>query len=721
MKKVLFNKYVKLIEMLCLLIVIGVLLYEGIKCCQIEKSVPDEMKRLQEEIVDCDKINDAMYVDILSDVNKIILAHKNGGMQGIADLLATDGDMAYRIDVYAADKEQAYDKYSDVFDIDYIYWYAEKPREKAYSNVEDGYETYRGEAGCSLLITQYIRLRKFEDNSYSVENISKGDILTEEAVEYLNSIKYELHIAICNKQSYTEKIVQEHWDTYYRELKEIEYVSVEQYAVSHISAYVCMGIIALVCMILLAVSCGREIEGKKVLNAYEKGYTETHLAVIILLLKGLIVGAIVFYNDYTDIDFAIGSTELNVIDAGFVVVMVLGAAWLLYELGIILKKFINKCFISDWLIVKAAKKIAKWCRKIINKFAGFIKQNYDNSKYAALPHIKKTFIRKVIIDIAVLIVVILLCCMINMWYMDINRIIYITTFVLVALYYANSLLEYAKLREYNSVIKAIDIIYSGDYDGVEIDENEKNEEMYRLANLSSSFKESVRKQVEAEKMQVDLIANVSHDLKTPLTSIISYVDLLKEEEMSDVAKDYVKVLEDKSARLKYIVADVFDLAKATSGEQIAVEQLDGVVLINQVLSDMSDKIEEKGKDLRVKLQVETAPIMGNGQKLYRVFQNVIDNALKYSMPGTRIYINAEIQNNEFVVSLKNISEFEIDYTSEEIMSRFTRGDKARHSEGNGLGLSIAKSFTELCGGSFEVKLDDDVFKVIIRLKNHNNS
>ena len=147
-----------------------------------------------------------------------------------------------------------------------------------------------------------------------------------------------------------------------------------------------------------------------------------------------------------------------------------------------------------------------------------------------------------------------------------------------------------------------------------------------------------------------------------------------------------------------------------------MEQLDGVVLINQVLSDMSDKVEETGKDLRVKLQNETAPIMGNGQKLYRVFQNVIDNALKYSMPGTRIYLGAEFKGGEFVVTIKNISQFEIDYTSEEILSRFTRGDKARHSEGNGLGLSIAKSFTELCGGSFEVKLDDDVFMVIIRLR-----
>ena len=186
--------------------------------------------------------------------------------------------------------------------------------------------------------------------------------------------------------------------------------------------------------------------------------------------------------------------------------------------------------------------------------------------------------------------------------------------------------------------------------------------------------------------------------------------------MSDVAKDYVKVLSDKSDRLKDIVADVFDLAKATSGEEVPMEQLDGVVLINQVLSDLHDKIEASGREVRVNIVPEAAPLTGNGQKLYRVFQNIIDNALKYSMPGTRIYLNADLVGAEFVVTLKNVSEYEMDFTAEEIMSRFTRGDRSRHSEGNGLGLSIAKSFTELMGGTFTVEIDDDVFKTIVRLR-----
>lgn len=279
-----------------------------------------------------------------------------------------------------------------------------------------------------------------------------------------------------------------------------------------------------------------------------------------------------------------------------------------------------------------------------------------------------------------------------------------------------SIKEYRHLRIYNKVAENINLIYNGNFNQVAVEPEDEHELLNMLLNLSAGFRETVAKQVEAEKLQIELVANVSHDLKTPLTSIISYVDLLSKEELPPVATDYVRILEDKSSRLKDIVADVFDLAKATSGEQVTMEQLDGIVLVNQVLSDMSDRIEESGKELKVKLGAEAASITGNGQKLYRVFQNIIDNTLKYSMPGTRIYLSTEYTEGQFVVTLKNISEYEIDFTEQEIMSRFTRGDKSRHSEGNGLGLSIASSFTELCGGTFNVKLDDDVFKVIIVLR-----
>ncbi len=236
-----------------------------------------------------------------------------------------------------------------------------------------------------------------------------------------------------------------------------------------------------------------------------------------------------------------------------------------------------------------------------------------------------------------------------------------------------------------------------------------------LGELSDNVKQTVEKQVQSERMKVELVTNVSHDLKTPLTSIISYIDLLKSEEMSQEAKDYVKILEQKSDKLKDIVADVFTLAKATSGVEVEEEKLDAVILLNQALADSADKIEKSGRRIKAEIEPETAPIIGDGAKLCRVFQNLIDNALSYSMEGTRIFLSMKEEGQYFVIEIKNTASYEMEFTPDEIVERFTRGDKSRTDGGNGLGLSIAKTFTEACGGRFEVEVDGDVFKAIVTM------
>ena len=179
--------------------------------------------------------------------------------------------------------------------------------------------------------------------------------------------------------------------------------------------------------------------------------------------------------------------------------------------------------------------------------------------------------------------------------------------------------------------------------------------------------------------------------------------------MSPAARDYVTIISQKSDRLKAMVADLFDLAKATSRSDMNSEQIDAVILTQQVLGDMEDRIAQSGMEIRTDIKAESAPIMADGKKLYRVMQNLIDNALKYSMAGTRVYIHLENDEKNTYISVKNISAEEMDFTPEEITERFTRGDKSRTTEGNGLGLSIAKSFTEACGGKFEVVIDGDMF------------
>jgi signal transduction histidine kinase len=236
-----------------------------------------------------------------------------------------------------------------------------------------------------------------------------------------------------------------------------------------------------------------------------------------------------------------------------------------------------------------------------------------------------------------------------------------------------------------------------------------------FGDINKGFDISLREQIKSERMKVALITNVSHDLKTPLTSIISYVDLLsKEESLSDTARDYVRILAEKSQRLSNMVSDLFDLAKSSSGNMpVDIEDIDLKKLIEQTLADMGDKVGKSELVMKVGLPENPVYISADGKKLYRVFQNVIDNALKYSFKGTRVYMTLEEMNGQAVATVKNTAGYEMDFTAEEILQRFTRGDKSRTTEGSGLGLSIAESFTHVCGGAFKVDIDGDLFKVTI--------
>ena len=226
---------------------------------------------------------------------------------------------------------------------------------------------------------------------------------------------------------------------------------------------------------------------------------------------------------------------------------------------------------------------------------------------------------------------------------------------------------------------------------------------------------SVDKQVKAERMKIDLVTNVSHDLKTPLTSIISYIDLLAQEDLDPASKDLVNVIQQKAERLKIMVSDVFDLAKATSRTDVTLEDIDEVILVGQVLGDMEDKISAYGKEIRTDIQAKDAPIKADGKKLYRVLQNLIDNALKYSLEGTRIWLTLRKESGYAVLTVRNTASYEMKFSADEITERFVRGDEARTSEGSGLGLSIARSFTEACGGEFRVSIEGDVFSAEVKM------
>ena len=218
--------------------------------------------------------------------------------------------------------------------------------------------------------------------------------------------------------------------------------------------------------------------------------------------------------------------------------------------------------------------------------------------------------------------------------------------------------------------------------------------------------------MKSARTNIDLIANVSHDLTTPLTSIVSYVELLQQEEgLPEHVQDYIRILAAKSQRLQVMVRDVFEVSKAAAGNlPVTVRPLDYAKLLRQTLADMSEEIETSSASLRPRLPEEPVWIEADGDRLYRVFQNLIGNALKYALDNSRIYLDLNVENGQGVAAVRNISRGELPqdlYLTE----RFVRGDASRTDGGSGLGLSIARTFTEACGGSFALKTEADLFTV----------
>ena len=238
-------------------------------------------------------------------------------------------------------------------------------------------------------------------------------------------------------------------------------------------------------------------------------------------------------------------------------------------------------------------------------------------------------------------------------------------------------------------------------------------------DIAMGLDESVSAKVKAERMKTELITNVSHDLKTPITSIISYTELLsKVEGLPDEARDYVAVIAKKSDRLNKLTQDLFDISKVQSGnDDVILEKLDVSLLINQTLGEHDNEIQNSGLPFCVDTPKELF-ISADGRKMSRVVSNLISNILKYTMKNTRVFITASEKDGMIVMEFKNISAYPLNFDVEEITQRFVRGDESRTAEGNGLGLAIAKSYTEICNGAFEIVVDGDMFKAILKFRKY---
>ena len=237
-----------------------------------------------------------------------------------------------------------------------------------------------------------------------------------------------------------------------------------------------------------------------------------------------------------------------------------------------------------------------------------------------------------------------------------------------------------------------------------------------INNIRDGLDKAIDSQLRSERMKSELITNVSHDLKTPLTSIINYIELIKKEEniTPEYLKDYVNVLDSKSKRLKVLIEDLFEASKASSGNiELNMEKIDIIQLLRQSIGELEEKLSEANLDLKINVPEDKVYVRADGRRLYRVLENLLSNISKYSLSNTRVYIDITEVEGRVKLIMKNISSYELNFDPEEIMERFKRADDSRNTEGSGLGLAIARDLIKLQGGEFAIDIDGDLFKSII--------
>lgn len=321
----------------------------------------------------------------------------------------------------------------------------------------------------------------------------------------------------------------------------------------------------------------------------------------------------------------------------------------------------------------------------------------------------KTIVKLVILNFIVLAAISIL------WFFGIFALVVysVVLFILLENYYR-------KIQfHYKTLLRGVSRIAEGDLDA-EITEDLGVFEPIKgeLGKVRTGFKKAVEDEVRSQRMKTELITNVSHDLKTPLTAITTYVELLKKEDITEEERrSYIEILEKKSLRLKVLVEDLFEVSKATSNN-ITIEKMDVDVvnLLKQVSVEHTDKFAQMELDVRWNVPDEKVILQLDNQKTYRIFENLFVNIQKYAMPCSRVYIDVQKADGCAEIVIRNMSAAELNVRPEELTERFVRGDASRNTEGSGLGLAIAKSFTEAQGGTFSVDVDGDLFKVIIRWK-----
>ena len=358
-----------------------------------------------------------------------------------------------------------------------------------------------------------------------------------------------------------------------------------------------------------------------------------------------------------------------------------------------IKRIKAKKFWHSFLVYK----IYSWLKRLIKKSYNKITDKTDISKTVIVLYIAFLLVQAILFSLSGSFLGTLLIIVFWIWVLF-------------------KLLEYTK--KINNINEALKNIYEGNPNVHLTEEEQKGvlKQMSKYINdIAGGFTNAIEQSLKSERLKTELITNVSHDIKTPLTSIINYVDLLKKEEINNAKiEQYIAILDKKSQRLKKLIEDLVEASKVSSGNvKLNIENININELLKQTIGEFEDKFEKKNLKIDLELPNKDVIIQADSRYMYRIIENLFSNITKYAMEGTRVYI--ELKNiNGIQIEMKNISKDKLNISSEELMQRFVRGDKSRYTEGSGLGLSIAKSLVELQGGEFLIEIDGDLFKVTIK-------
>ncbi len=359
-------------------------------------------------------------------------------------------------------------------------------------------------------------------------------------------------------------------------------------------------------------------------------------------------------------------------------------------------------------------KIAVWCVNLLGKIwrrvTGFFAHWFG---FVSLFFKNITYLKKLVIFTTLSYIVLLL--LYGNWHHRLGGYYWIAFTIVCAATFAIAVslaLGYEKIRTAIAEISAGNTTYKTDtkYMTPTMAEQAQN-----LNNIGRAVEVAAEKQVRSEKLRAELITNVSHDIKTPLTSIINYIDLLGREDFDNqTAREYIDVLQKQSTRLKKLLEDVVEASKASTGNFNAnFVRINLATLLGQAVGEYTDKAQNAGLELDMSVYEDEAYICSDGRLLWRVFDNLLANACKYSMPGTRVYIICEKSEDKHIITFKNISKSKLNISPNELMERFVRGDSSRNTEGSGLGLSIAQSLMSILNGEMSLSIDGDLFKVTL--------